>query len=118
MEEIDVMRIAVASSDGKIVNEHFGKATQFLVVDAHDGKIELVETRENAPACGTSEYSGHEESALARAVALIADCEAVICSRIGIGAQEELRSQGIEPVEIRDFIEPAVQAYVEYRSRG
>ncbi len=24
------MRIAVASSDGKIVNQHFGKVTQFL----------------------------------------------------------------------------------------
>ena len=59
--------------------------------------------------------AGHEDSALTRAVALIADCEAVICSRIGIGAQEELRNQGIEPVEIGDFIEPAVQTYVEYR---
>ena len=57
MEEIDGMRIAVASSDGKMVNEHFGRATQFLVMDVHDGKIELVEARESAPACGTSEYS-------------------------------------------------------------
>ena len=33
-----------------------------------------------------------------------------------IGAQEELRSHGIEPVDIRDFIEAAVQSYVQYRN--
>ena len=112
------MRIAVASSDGKMVNRHFGKAEQFLILDVQDRTTELVEVRKNAPPCGSSEYSGHDDNALTGAVALIADCEAVLCSRIGIGAQEGLRSQGIEPVETRDFIEASVQSYVQYRNRN
>jgi len=111
------MRIAVASSDGKMVDQHFGKATRFLILDVNDGAIELVEVRKNEPACGSPEYGGHDDNTLARAAALIADCEAVLCSRIGIGAQEELRSQGIEPLEIGDFIEAAVQGYVLSRNR-
>ena len=111
------MRIAVASSDGKMVNQHFGKAPQFLILDVVDGRMELVEVRENVPACGSAGYGGHDDNALSRAVALIAGCEAVLCSRIGIGAQGELRRQGIKPVEIRDFIEPAVQSYVHHRDR-
>ena len=112
------MRIAVASSDGKMVNQHFGKVEQFLILDVHDRAIELVEVRKNAPACASSEYSSHDDNALTRTVTLIADCEAVLCSRIGIGAQEELRSQGIEPVETRDFIESAVQSYLQQRNRN
>ena len=111
------MRIAVASSDGKMVNQHFGKATQFFILDVDDATIELVEVRENTPPCGSSEYSGHDDNALSKAVTPIADCEAVLCSRIGIGAQEELRSQGIEPVDTRDFVETAVQSYVQSRKR-
>lgn len=110
------MRIAVASSDGKMVNQHFGKATQFFILDVDDDAIKLVEVRKNVPPCGSSEYSGHDD-ALSKAVAPIADCEAVLCSRIGIGAQEELRSQGIEPVDTHDFIEAAAQSYVQYRKR-
>ena len=106
------MRIAVASSDGKMVNQHFGRANQFLILDVDDSTIELVEVRETAPACGSSEYGGHEYNALSRGVALIADCEAILCRRIGLGAQAELRSRGIEPVDTGDFIEAAVQSYV------
>ncbi len=115
------MRIAVVSSDGKMVNQHFGKATQFLildVLDVNDSAIEFVEVRKNLPACGTSEYSGHEDNALTRAVALIADCQAVLCSRIGTGARAELISQGIEPIEARDFIEAAVRSYVQYKKES
>ncbi len=111
------MRIAVASSDGKMVNQHFGKATQFFILDVDNDTIKLVEVRKIVPPCGSSEYSGHDDNALSKAVTPIADCEAVLCSRIGIGAQEELRSQGIEPVDTRDFIEAAVQSYVQYRKR-
>ena len=106
------MRIAVASSDGKIVNQHFGKATQFFILDADVGKIEPVEVRGNIPPCGSSEYNGHDDNVLSRTIALIADCDAVLCSPIGIGVQEELRSRGIEPVNTWDFIETAVQSYV------
>jgi predicted Fe-Mo cluster-binding NifX family protein len=112
------MRIAVASSDGKMVNQHFGRAEQFLILDVQDEAIEVVEVRKIMPSCGSSEYSGHDDNTLTRAVALIADCEAVLCSRIGLGAQGELRRQGIQPVETGDFIEASIQSYVQQKERS
>jgi predicted Fe-Mo cluster-binding NifX family protein len=109
------MRIAVASSDGKFVNQHFGRATQFLILDVMGDSINIVELRENLPPCGASEYGGHDDDALARAIALIADCQAVLCSRIGIGTRSELLSHGIEPVEARDFVEEAVRSYIQHK---
>jgi len=110
------MRIAVASSDGKVVNQHFGKAGRFLIYDVQGDTITYRETRENAPACGGGgEGEGHDEDALARAIALISDCEAVICARIGMGAYDELLGHGILPFEARDLIEPAIRTYLNYK---
>ena len=39
------LRVAVASSDGKTVNEHFGQASRFLIFDIKYDLIELIEER-------------------------------------------------------------------------
>jgi predicted Fe-Mo cluster-binding NifX family protein len=111
------LRIAVASSDGKVINTHFGKAARFLIVESDGERIKVIELRENKPACGSLEYGGHEDNALDRSIALINDCYAVLCSRIGGGASEELLRKGIEPVEAPGFIEENVLAYAKYRLR-
>ena len=109
------LKMAVASSDGKVINQHFGKAYRFIIIESDGEMIEVLETRENNPACGTQEYGGHEENALIRSISLIEDCDAVLCSRIGGGASEELSQRGIEPVEAPGFIEENVLAYARYR---
>ncbi|WP_272942742.1 NifB/NifX family molybdenum-iron cluster-binding protein [Methanobacterium formicicum] len=44
------IRVAAASSDGKYVNQHFGKADKFLIFDIKDnGEHEFIELRETAP---------------------------------------------------------------------
>jgi len=40
---------------------------------------------------------------------LISDCEAVLCARIGSGAEEELRKNGIKPIEAPYFIHEALK---------
>lgn len=109
------LKLAVASSDGKVINQHFGKASKFLIIETDGEKIQVLELRENNPACGSLEYGGHEDDALERSISLIKDCYAVLCSRIGGGAAEELLSRGIEPVEAPGFIEENVLAYARYR---
>ena len=44
----------------------------------------------------------------------IADCEALLCGGMGMGAYQSMQVRGIKPVvtDIRD-IEQAVQAYIE-----
>ena len=110
--------VAVATSDGKVINQHFGKARRFIIIESDGEIIKVLETRENNPACGTLEYGGHEDDALGRSISLIGDCHAVLCSRIGGGAYEELSRRGIEPVEAPGFIEENVLAYARYRLKN
>ena len=45
------IRAAVASSDGKIINKHFGKADYFLIFELRDGEFRYIEKRNTAPCC-------------------------------------------------------------------
>ncbi len=109
------LKMAIASSDGKVINQHFGKARRFIIIESDGDGIKVLEVRENLPACGSLEYGGHADDALDTSVSLINDCDAVLCSRIGGGAAEELLSRGIEPVEAPGFIEENALAYARYR---
>ena len=40
------VKIAVASSDGETVNEHFGRAVSFRIYRLHDAGYKLLEVRE------------------------------------------------------------------------
>lgn len=102
------MRVAVVSSDGKVINQHFGKASRFLIIEVDCGKIQFVEVRETKPLCGSAEY-GHADGAMSRTISLISDCEAVLCARIGSCAEEELRKNGIKPIEAPYFIHDALK---------
>lgn len=78
------IKVAVASSDGKYINQHFGMASQFLIFQLNDdGTHKFLELRENKPACGVD---GHSATSMEDSVKLIADCQVVIASQIGPGA--------------------------------
>lgn len=74
-------KVAVASSDGKFVNQHFGMAQQFLIFKIDDeGEYNFIELRENVPAC---DVEGHTEDAMKSSIELISGCKIVIASQIG-----------------------------------
>ena len=90
-----VLRVAVASTDGKFINQHFGHAPQFLIFDINDdGSYEFLELRENAPSCtGGNHASGALKGTL---------------DIIGPGASQFLLSHGIQPFMIPTFIDEAL----------
>lgn len=90
------LRVAVASRDGKTVHQHFGRATHFLVFDVTPGRAELVDRRENVPACTGGDGTGTHDL-MDDTLALLEDCGAVICVRIGPGAIERAERQGLRP---------------------
>ncbi len=112
------MKAAVASTDGKIINQHFGHAEQFLIFDLSQPDPRFIELRRCLPICGTSGRPGHSEDAMEERVRLIGDCRAVICSRIGYGMQRKLADRGIRPVEAADFIETALRRLMGNRLDG
>jgi len=100
------VRVAVASSDGKYINQHFGHAHQFLIFDVqgeHDYKF--LEIRNTVPSCKGGD---HSSGALENTLNIISDVDIVLVSQIGPGASQYLCSKGIKPVILVDFIDDAL----------
>lgn len=116
-EEVRGLRVAVASSDGKFVNKHFGRAQNFLIfeIDEEAGtEIRFIEVRNSTPACS---YQHHDEERLQTAVAQLTDCKVVLASQIGPGAKAALEASNIIAYSIADFIEPALKRIAVFRHK-
>jgi predicted Fe-Mo cluster-binding NifX family protein len=107
------VKIAVASTDGKNIDQHFGKAEKFYILNADLDTYKYVceEERNVAPVCNGG---GHEDSAMSRAVQNLSDCDYVIVSRIGERARYECEKNGLSVFEIPDEIERAVVKLLKY----
>ena len=109
-------KIAVASSDGKVVNQHFGRSRQFLIFEVSDQEeYTFAEVRESEPPCGIGE---HDEDMLQKAVELLGDCRFVLVSQIGPGAEHALRSKGVKPFAVADFIDKALERLVRFAAKS
>lgn len=121
------MKIAAITEDGKTISQHFGRAPYYLVLTIEDGKIVNREMRDkmghyhfqNQDHAEESHGTGHGMDAashnkhisLAQA---IADCKALLCGGMGMGAYESLRQLNIQPV-VTDLgdIDDAVQTFID-----
>ena len=121
------MKIALITSDGKTINQHFGRAPYYLVVTIEDGKVTQRELREKmghqhfvgqheeqdhgTPGHGMDEGSHRKHASMAEA---ISDCTALICGGMGMGAYESMKRFNIKPVvtDLRD-IEEAITAFLD-----
>lgn len=51
-------KVAIASNDGKRINEHFGKTLSFLIYEIkEDGSYKFLESRKNTPPYDKIEFS-------------------------------------------------------------
>ena len=107
-----VYKIAVASSDGIVVNKHFGKAELFSIYEADDeGNIRLLETRSMKAVC---ESGNHDESRLRENLSQLSDCSYLLVSRIGNEASLIAESMGINAYEIPGIIQDSVNKLIQY----
>jgi predicted Fe-Mo cluster-binding NifX family protein len=93
------VKIAIPTNDGINLSAHFGRCRQFLIFEARNGEVKLIETRMNAgchghgSSDGAAEHPGHSGF-----VEALRDCETVLCGGIGAGAVEALKAAGITVV--------------------
>ena len=92
------MRIAIASTDGKNVNEHFGKTKEFLIFDLSATEPEFIERRKVLPLSVEDKNHDFDEVRFGAVMANISDCKRVYVTKIGDKPAEELRRHGIMPV--------------------
>jgi predicted Fe-Mo cluster-binding NifX family protein len=110
-------RIGIATTDGLVVNQHFGRAESFLIADVNEsGNIEVIEQRFLQPVCDGGE---HDDNRLIENVSKLSDCQYLLVSRIGPGARYQLEEKNILAYEIPGLIEDAVKkltAYIEIQN--
>jgi len=79
--------VAVATSNGLLIDTHLGMATRLAIYAFEDGKVRLVENRD----VSSSRNSSDRWNALSR---LLSDCSVLLVSRIGATPLRALREKG------------------------
>lgn len=92
-------KVAVTSKSGKLVDQHFGQTTDFIIFEINGEDYKFIETRSTKKYCNggnelNNEYHGKKET-----IEIVSDCDAVLSMKIGLGAQKKLEEFGIECVE-------------------
>lgn len=93
------IRIAVTSKYNKLVDLHFGHATEFLIYELRGTEFEQVATRQVDKYCAGQIDCDTEQTRRTAIVDVIADCAAVLTMRIGYQAQNQLKDRGIRSIE-------------------
>ena len=89
--------MAVATTGGGLVNQHFGHAQEFLIYEASTQDVRFIGHRKVDLYCSGGDTCGEAETALAKTIRTLAGCEAVLCSKIGYEPWGLLEAAGIAP---------------------
>ena len=98
------MLIAVASKDGKDINQHFGHVERFLIFQVEDGKVALLEERPVERYCRFDPEHPMRSHTLKDTADALKGCRAVVCSMIGEAPKLELERLGVEPFVVEGDI--------------
>ncbi|MDR2042983.1 MAG: dinitrogenase iron-molybdenum cofactor biosynthesis protein [Clostridium sp.] len=117
---MDSIKIAVATSDGKSIDLHFGHAEWLRVytVDAAGG----VEREEERPGlasrvCKEDDSGGFGEDAMRGILASLSDCKYVLVKRIGPHMVRELAAHGITSFELFGELDAAIVKIAAYERK-
>jgi nitrogen fixation protein NifX len=103
-----MVKVAVATSDGVSINEHFGQAVAFhLFAVEDDGTFQSLEVRaiKNAPRDQARTRSAETT------VEQLRDVEVVLANQIGPGAAANLSGRGIKSFAVRGRIDRVLTAF-------
>jgi predicted Fe-Mo cluster-binding NifX family protein len=135
------VRIAVGSSDGIVINQHFGSSNKFYIFELlQDGKFNVLDVREsidskkdsseicdevkslgchgnNGGCAGGCSPQEHNNDDLFSKVKLLNDCDMVLINKIGKFAEKLLLKNGISALEAEGNIEEAFSRLFKYYKR-
>lgn len=110
-EAKEMYRFGIATTDGIVVNQHFGRAEKFYVYEVEEGKYKKVECREVPPVCQGGE---HDDTQMLKTIKSLSDLDCLIVSRVGIRAQQMLEQNGLSVYEMPGMIEESIQKVYGY----
>ncbi len=103
------MKVAFATTDGKNVDEHFGRAGMFVIYELTKDGYHLLETRKFAKGRDTAieETKGkgqiHDDRVRSK-VEKFADCKIIYLTEIGGPSAARLARKGIMPVKVKEVV--------------
>ncbi|RBQ23452.1 hypothetical protein ALNOE001_10530 [Candidatus Methanobinarius endosymbioticus] len=103
------MRIAVASSDGKNVDLHFGKARSICIFDFDEegNNKSFIEKRK-------VEFEPGQKHQWMKTLDVIQDCDIMICVQTGFKSKFGIEEAGIKLVEDEGPIDDVLNRYIEH----
>lgn len=98
-------RIAVASKDGKVVTDHFGHCSRFIIIEAENENYRFIEQRTVIPPClgGIHTINGIEEVLTA-----LKDCMYILVNQIGEGAESIALDHNFKVIAYKGYITDAL----------
>jgi nitrogen fixation protein NifB len=102
-------RVAVASMEGVLVNQHLGEASKLLIYGKKDGIVTLIEARNTPP-------KGGGFTRWAQLADALSDCGTLLVSGIGETPRLALSESGLDVLEIEGIIDDAVRAVFDGQS--
>lgn len=116
------MLIAVASKSGTEIDQHFGKAEQFLIYDYGSGNPEPLKTVVVEKYCTSDPNHRYHESRFGAIASALEGCEVVLTEMIGDLPKRELLKAGIMPLTatgpIHEALKQAHDAVCESNCKG
>ena len=92
-----VVLVAIATTGGGVVNEHYGRAAEFWIYEAGRHWAKFIGIRKVPRSCGGPAACGEPSAKLDATVELLSDCAAVLCSKIGPQPHAALTGAGRGP---------------------
>jgi len=104
-----VIRLAVATKSGMIVDQHFGQVSDFYIYEYSKGTPVFLEKRPVNKYCSGAEECEDREDKMERIIQTISDCNIIIAMRIGDAPRTKLGLKGIKIFTTYDRIEDSVK---------
>ena len=96
-----MLKVAFATSDRVMVDQHFGATVGFAVYALDEVHAKLVQLAEFPAESYNNSMDGNENK-LADKIATLAECAAVYCLAVGGSAVRQLLAGGIQPVRMEN----------------
>lgn len=100
--------LAVASQNGKLIDEHFGRARAFYIYRYENGQLRLKEKRSPRVVSRETNEDVNEEKSLSAVLETVKDCDAVLVMRVGQLPQKIMEARGQKVIQSYGEIESQI----------
>lgn len=94
------MKVAFATNDGVMINEHFGWANEFMVFDIQENDFSLIERR--VVQKSDPDFEPEEIDKINARIETIKDCAIVYCNNIGAVSASRVIRNRIHPIKLTE----------------